>query len=246
MNLKVLSSGSKGNSYILQSPTGKLMIEAGIPWKEIKKGLDFDLAGIVGCLISHEHLDHSKAVKDVLNAGIDVYASQGTIQAMNVSNHRLNTVVAKKQFVIGEFVVFPFDAEHDCQEPLGYLIQYKPTGYKILFLTDTYYCKYKFSGINTIMIECNYIKETLDANVEAGYIHEGMKKRLLESHMSLENLKGFLKANDLSQCQEIILLHLSYRNSDYQQMIREIYEQTGIIPKVAEAGLEVKLEQHPY
>lgn len=56
MRLKVLASGSKGNCYILQSPTGSLLIEAGIPWKEIQKGLDFDLRQVVGCLISHEHL----------------------------------------------------------------------------------------------------------------------------------------------------------------------------------------------
>ena len=56
MKLKVLASGSKGNCYILESPTGVLLIEAGIPWKEILKGLDFNLKGVVGCLISHEHL----------------------------------------------------------------------------------------------------------------------------------------------------------------------------------------------
>ena len=116
----------------------------------------------------------------------------------------------------------------------------------MLFLTDSYYSKYRFPGLSYIMIECNYIKETLDENIANGYIDQAMKPRLLQSHMSLENLKGFLKANDLSQCRSIILLHLSDRNSDSEQMIREIKELTGIKPKVADKGLEVELDLFPY
>ena len=71
MKLKVLASGSKGNCYILESPTGSLLIEAGIHWKEILKGLDYDISKVVACLISHEHKDHSKAVIEVMSAGID-------------------------------------------------------------------------------------------------------------------------------------------------------------------------------
>lgn len=56
MKLKVLASSSKGNAYILESPTGSLLIEAGIPWKQILQGLNYDLKGVVGCLISHQHL----------------------------------------------------------------------------------------------------------------------------------------------------------------------------------------------
>jgi phosphoribosyl 1,2-cyclic phosphodiesterase len=56
MKLKVLASGSKGNCYLLSTPTGILLIEAGIPWKQIQKGLNFDLREVVACLISHEHL----------------------------------------------------------------------------------------------------------------------------------------------------------------------------------------------
>lgn len=57
MKIKVLSSSSNGNCYILQSLQNEsLIIEAGVPWKEILKELDYDLKGVVGCLISHEHL----------------------------------------------------------------------------------------------------------------------------------------------------------------------------------------------
>ena len=197
-------------------------------------------------MISHEHKDHSKAIEDVMKAGIECYTGIGTTQALWLDHYRINPMELKAQYVIGDFIVISFDTEHDASDPRGFLIQYQPTGEKLLFITDSYYSKYKFKGLNYIMIECNYIKETLDQNIENGYINQAMKPRLLQSHFSLENVKSFLKANDLSQCREIILLHLSDRNSDSKRMIREIEELTGITPKVADKGLEVSLELYPY
>lgn len=245
MLLKVLASGSSGNSYILESPTGKLIIEAGITYKEILQGLQFKLGEVVGCLLSHSHLDHSKSAKTLMDYGIDVYANKETIEALNLSGHRVNEVEPLKQFTIGDFKIIGFPVEHDVAG-LGYLIQYVPTKEKLLFLTDSFYSRYKFKGLNYICIECNYIKETLDKNIEEGHISMEMKPRLLQSHFSLENVKEFLKANDLIQCREIILLHLSDRNSDSEQMIREIEELTGITPKIAIKGLEVELNMSPY
>lgn len=247
MKLKVLGSGSSGNSYILSTPTESLVVEAGLSFKTIQKGLNFDLSTVVGCLVSHSHFDHCKAVPDLLKAGIDVYLSEQTKQAIGASeSHRVITVKPLKQFKVGDFAIMGFPTEHDCDGSLGYLIQYLPTKEKVLFLTDSYYCKYKFRGLNYIMIECNYIKETLDANIEAGLINEAMKPRLLQSHFSLENVKKFLQANDLSQCRKIILLHLSEGNSDARRMVREINELTGIETVVADAGLELELALYPY
>lgn len=191
--------------------------------------------------------DHSKAVKDLLKAGIDVYLSKQTKQAVGVNeSHRAITIEPLKQFTAGNFTVLGFPTEHDCEGSLGFLIQHKPTGEKLLFLTDSFYCKYKFKGLNYIMIECNYIKETLDANIEAGLINEAMKPRLLQSHFSLENVKKFLQANDLSSCRRIVLLHLSDFNSSGARMVKEIEKLTGIETTIATAGLVLNLEQYPY
>lgn len=245
MKIKILASGSSGNSYILQSPTGTLIIECGIRYKDILQGLDFNLGEVVGCLVSHSHRDHSKSAKALTNAGIDLYAMKDTTDAIGLQGHRIINVEPLKQFKVGDFNILPFSIEHDVPG-LGYLIQYKPTNERLLFITDSYYCKYKFKDINYLLIECNYIKETLDQNIEAGYINEAMKPRLLQSHFSLGNVKEFLKANDLSECREIVLLHLSDRNSDSKQMVREIEELTGITPKVADKGLEISLDLFPY
>lgn len=56
MTLKCIGSGSSGNCCILTCGNEKLILDAGLPIKAIKQGLDFDLGGIQGVLISHAHL----------------------------------------------------------------------------------------------------------------------------------------------------------------------------------------------
>ena len=56
MKLRVLGSSSAGNCYILENNTEALIIEAGLPFMEAKKALDFNTKKIQGVVISHEHL----------------------------------------------------------------------------------------------------------------------------------------------------------------------------------------------
>jgi phosphoribosyl 1,2-cyclic phosphodiesterase len=189
MKLKVLGSSSKGNCYILQNKSSSLLLEAGIRFDEIKRGLDFNYSKVAACLITHEHLDHSKAVRDVLRAGIDVYASKGTIEALlnqKVDMCRLpHQSESEKSFTVGPFTILPFQAQHDAAEPLGFLIKDMNTGEKVLFATDTYYVKYKFPALNYILVECNYCDDILKKNIAMGHVPKSLERRLLESHFSL-------------------------------------------------------------
>lgn len=226
ITIKPLASSSRGNAYYISDNVTPLLLEAGIPFQEIRKKTNFQTQGIVSCLISHEHQDHSKAVRDVIKAGIDCRMSKGTAEALGVSGHRIIPVEKMKQFEVGSWTVLPFDTEHDAAEPLGFLLA-NQAGEKLLFATDTYYIRYKFSGLTHIVLECNYSRDILEANVQAGKVPLAMKNRLLHSHFSLEHVKDFFKANDLSRVQEIHLIHLSDGNSDEERFKREIQELTG-------------------
>lgn len=225
-------SGSGGNAYRVTDGVTPLLLEAGIKYREIQKGFDFRLTEVAGCLLTHDHGDHSKSIKDVMKAGINVYTSPGTIQTLGLSGHRIKPVKAMQQFQLNTWTVLPFDTEHDVSEPLGFLLV-NQVGEKLLFATDTYYIRYKFKGLTHIMVECNYSTEILNQNILEGRVPQAMRKRLLQSHFSLENVKEFFKANDLSKVQEIWLLHLSDTNSNAELFKREIMKLTGkmvIIP----------------
>ena len=51
--LKVLCSSSEGNCYILESSNEKLIIELGMSWSEVLKGLNYKIDDVAGCLVSH-------------------------------------------------------------------------------------------------------------------------------------------------------------------------------------------------
>ena len=89
MDLKVLGSSSKGNCYILDNGSEALMIEAGVDFRKVKRALGYDLSRLVGCVITHEHKDHSRYVGDVLKAGVR------TLALPSVFENVKNTVFAK-------------------------------------------------------------------------------------------------------------------------------------------------------
>lgn len=232
IEINALASSSRGNCYYITDGVTPLLLECGIPFKEIQRGTGFKTSGIAGCIISHEHGDHSKAIKDMVKAGIDCYMSQGTAEAIGATGHRVKVVKAREQFRVGTWTVLPFETQHDAAEPLGFLLA-NTAGDKLLFATDTYYIKYRFHSLTHIMIECNHSSDILRENVDSGAVPVELKNRLIKSHFSLENVKEFLKANDLSKVREIHLLHLSDGNSDAARFKREIQQLTGKMVLVA-------------
>ena len=51
--LRVIGSGSSGNAYILQCNNETLLIELGMAWKNILKGLNYKIDDVAGCIVSH-------------------------------------------------------------------------------------------------------------------------------------------------------------------------------------------------
>ena len=247
LNLRVIASSSKGNAYLLKGSQTKLLIECGVSYKEIQTALGFKL-NIDGCIISHEHKDHSKAAKDLLEKGCtDVYTTKGTKEALRLNHYRLKEIAPKKQLSIGQFNILPFDIEHDAKEPVGFIIYDTVTDEKILFITDSYYCKYKFTGITSMIIECNYTDEKLKENVEAGEVDKELKDRVIRSHFSLENVKDLINANDGNIIGSVILIHMSDRNSEPHRMKREIQDINHVENVyVASKGMEIDICDLPF
>lgn len=196
-------------------------------FQEIQKALKFKVSQLDACLISHEHQDHSKSIKDLLRSGINCYMSQGTKDAIGIDHHRIKIIEPRKQFNVGGWTILPFEVEHDAIEPIGFLIQSKE-GEKLLFATDTYYIRYKFKGINIMAVECNYSEEILEQNILDGIVPMVLRKRVKKSHFSLDNYLQFLRANDLSEVREIHVLHMSSSNGDEKLFKKEIQKVAGV------------------
>ena len=241
MVLKVLGSSSQGNCYILENKNEALIIEAGVRFIEVKKALGFDIRKVSGCLITHQHNDHAKYVKAMVESGFPTLALEEVWTAKGVTGSRAYCIERGKGYRFGRFKVLPFDACHDVP-CVGYLIDHPETG-RIMFLTDSCMCEYVFPGLNQIMIECNYSDAKLVEAINAGRTLPSQRERLMTSHMELNTCKGFLCANDLTNVANIVLLHLSDNNSDEKHFVSEIERLTGKVVYAAHTGLEIELDR---
>ncbi len=230
-----LASSSHGNAYLVKSPgAGPLLLEAGLPVNMIREKLrdhGVSLSDLAGCLVSHEHGDHSRAVKDLLRAGVDCYMSGGTAKELGVADHYRTHSYRTIWYIPDSstpdgWIVSTFLLEHDAAEPIGFVIDHQND--RLLFIPDTAAIENRFEGITILAVECNHIAEMLNNSVLEGHIPAIVGKRIRESHISLETVLAMLKGLNLSNCHEIHLLHLSNGNSDEKRMIREVEQALGI------------------
>ena len=246
MKLHIVNSNSSGNCYMLKASSGEiLIIECGVRFEKIQQALNYDISKVAGCLVTHSHGDHSFSIVKVLRYGIKVYATEAEHKVMGTISHHNARISHKEPFKVGSFDVIAFNTIHDTPDPVGYLIRHEECG-TVLFLTDTVYSPFRFNGLNNIIIEANYCDKILDQRLQNGESPEFVRNRVIESHMSIQNCKDLLLANDLSQVNNITLIHLSDGNSDAKRFMREVQEATGKTVWIAEAGLEIPLNKTPY
>ena len=221
MFVQVNATGSSGNSYILQDNKGEvLIIECGISYKGLLKALNFNIRNIKGCIVSHEHQDHSRYLAEYESHGIKVFKPYENFE-------RCKT--------FGSYKIMPFELVHDviCY---GFLITNTNANVekRISYITDTEYSKYKFERLSCLLVECNYSKELLDKEHSA-YDH------ILQGHLELETTKGIVQANDNENLKNVVLLHASTVNADTDMFKSEVEKITKANVYVAKKGLKVEI-----
>jgi len=245
MKLHIIGSSSAGNAYLLDTDNESLLIECGVPFKMVEKAANYAVSKIQGVIISHEHGDHAKGVKECAERRIPVFASAGTIDALGLTgNNACHPMKNLEMYRIGGFLIRPFKVVHDANEPFGFLIHHAEIG-SMVFATDTAYLPFKFAGLNHMMIECNYAKSILDDNVQSGAILPVVRNRIVQSHMSLETCLETLEKNDLTKVKNIILIHLSESNSNANAFRELVQTQTAIPVTIAEPGVTLELNINP-
>lgn len=228
MKFTPIASSSAGCSYILTSgDLAPLILDAGVSFKAIQTALDFRVSSVAGVLVSHAHGDHCKAVYQLLNSAVDVYASEGFWRVTNHGqSHSANVLEVDTVTEIEGWKVKPFLAVHDSPDTFGFLIG-DQSGNRALYLTDSAYSPHRFDSLTHIFVECNYSKEIIRRKVDSGEIDQERFRRTVANHMSLETLCDLLRANDLRRVREIHLLHLSDSNSDEALFKETIAKLTG-------------------
>lgn len=214
MKLKCLGSSSAGNCYLLTSNNGEtIILDCGIPIKEIKKGLNWNIKDVVGVLCTHKHLDHSKSVKDFEAMGIQILAPYlgDSRKSMNMGGFTVKSFDLTT--IDGNWTHTNADgSECPCY---GFLITHPEMG-RMLYITDTNLIKWRFKGITHILLGVNYDKDLIDNEDPAKVNH------VYRGHMSIDTACDFVKANNSKDLKNVIMCHLSSENADSDSFIEKM------------------------
>ena len=215
MKLKCLGSGSSGNCYALVADDGEtLLLDAGIPIIDIKRGLGWNVKSVVGAVVTHHHKDHSQSVIDLEVMGIPVFKPYESLEPIEIGKSEWRIQGFDLTTLDGKWTHTNADGtECPCY---GFLITHPEMG-KLLYITDTEFVKWRFNEVNHILISCNYQKKyiTEDSN-------DAKKSHVYRGHMELETVKDFVLANKTDSLQNVILCHLSRDNSDADEWVAEV------------------------
>lgn len=223
------ASSSRGNLYEVRDSGARLAIECGVKWSDLRRALGHSVTKLDGVLLSHHHGDHSRCVKEVLRAGVNVYASQECWSALGGDlqhHHRAERLVAQHLSAVGPWDVVAFDVVHDAEGAFGFLIE-GPSGERLVYACDTSYVPNRFAGLNVVAIECNWSSRSVREAVRSGRVSADHVARVVRHHMSLGRVLDMLRANDLSGVREIHLLHLSDGHSDEEEFREAVRRTTG-------------------
>ena len=103
MRVTVLASGSGGNCILVESDRTRVLVDAGLPAREIAKRMERSfvpvrLDDVQAVCLTHEHTDHASGVPSLASAGLAIFATEGTARAAGLKSTR----VLEPGMVLGE------------------------------------------------------------------------------------------------------------------------------------------------
>lgn len=194
LSVHSLASGSSGNSTLIKSSYGHILIDAGISVRSLTAFLKHydvlpnDLSAIV---ITHEHGDHiASAYAYSKKYQIPIIANYKTLSCIYGRLRETEHVELQtgERYSIGNIDIETFPVPHDAVDPVGINIIDNDSSYKLSLITDAGYVteimRDSVKGANLIILEANHDVHRLLRGAYPGYL----KARILgeKGHLSNE------------------------------------------------------------
>jgi phosphoribosyl 1,2-cyclic phosphodiesterase len=224
-----LASGSKGNCVYIGTNEGKLLIDAGLSAREIKRRLEeinVDLSEIDAILITHEHVDHIRGLQVLgCRMGIPVFANSDTAKAIYAFLHecpKFKIFATGETFEFGGMEIHPFSIQHDAIDPVGFTIRIGSV--KLGFCADLGFAT---TLVASHLYECDYLY--IESNHEPSMVHASArplvyKQRVLSRQGHLSNAQCAALVNEIqhSGLKQIHLAHLSQECNHPETALRTV------------------------
>ncbi len=237
----LLASGSSGNCAWLATDKTRLLVDAGLSFKETVRRLAEAGAtpeSIDGILVTHEHSDHICGLARLARRlKIPIYATAATAAAVDWGDctPTLQIFQAGTRLTIGDVEIDSFTIPHDAADPVGFC--FRSQGVKIGLVTDLGYMpesvRYQLRGTTALVLESNHDLEMLKVGPYPWSVKQRVMSRM--GHLSNEMACEFL-ANDLDTATDALILgHLS-EHTNHPEIARMF-----AVEALARRGLRTKL-----
>ena len=215
MKVRILSSGSKGNTTYIETENTKLLIDLGNSCKYVKEkleGINVDPNSIDGILITHTHDDHIKGLKVFEKKyNTKVYMAPKMQQYLKyIENYE---IITENTIKIKDIEINIIRTSHDAEDSRGYIINHKEKS--IVYITDTGYINNKYFELlknrDIYIMESNHDVELLNNGPYPFQLRQRIlgDKGHLSNYDSAKYLSEFI--GEKTKC--IMLAHLSEENN---------------------------------
>ena len=219
MRICLLASGSKGNSLLVESGQTRLLIDAGLSARELRKRLEsvgVDAASLNALLITHEHTDHVRGLGPLVRQlNLPVYLQTDLARKLpDVGKLAcVHEFADGEDFMVNDLIISPFAITHDALAPVGFTLSGEQG--KVGVATDlgiaTRLVAERLQGCRALIIETNHDEELL----RDGPYPWKLKQRVRSNHGHLSNSAGssLLKTLLWNGLETVFLGHLSEINN---------------------------------
>lgn len=235
-----LASGSQGNSIFVRSSDTKVLIDAGISYRQLVLRLDEigqSLEEIDAILITHEHTDHIRGLEMIAKKHkIPILANRDTAGAIVESMESPPTCKifsTGEPFAFGDMEIHPFSVQHDTLDPVAFTITIEKI--KCGFCTDigyvTSHVVQQLQGCHYLYVEANHDPSMVHACPR----HMRYKQRVLsrQGHLSNEQCAALIKEIYHEDLRHIYLAHLSSECNAEKKALHTIEAQLAALQSKA-------------
>ena len=251
MEFYTLASSSAGNAALVCHENTHILIDAGISCRRITQSLaalSLTLDDLDGILITHEHVDHVRALGTLQKKhAVPLYASFGTAAALDYPAPYLHAFAADETFTIKDLQIRSFRTSHDAKESVGYRIESSDGSLAVLtdtgFITDDAHDA--ALGADMLLLESNHDVIMLKNGSYPYYL----KQRILGEcgHLSNEAAAEFAVECVRAGTSDILLAHLSDENNSPQlaeYTVGRALQSSGLSVRLAAAPRDTISEVH--
>lgn len=217
MKIQMISTGSKGNSYLITTKENNYyLIDFGITLSKLKKYVD--IKELKAIFITHIHNDHILGLKN-LKYDIPIIAKGKTKEYLenNYSLNLLDDNINNFEDISFDF----FELSHDV-ENYGIIIKNKIN--ELVYITDTGYIPQKYYSLlkdkSIYLVESNYDDEMIMHSEYPYYLIQRIVSDI--GHLSNYQTSKFLSNVIGKNTKKVLLIHLSEHNNTEEACLTAI------------------------